>query len=247
MPGRDVTMPLPGDLPRRPRRLAIGALVCVAILGIGVAIGSRIASPRRATSPTPAAVVPARPPTVPPQPASGQTPSASSAFAPTPAGAASAAASYVAAFDDSILLDPVRLRQVVSAIAADSSRATLLAVYAKASQLTRTRLGVDTVPKPVVFVRTIPVGYRIESYTAHTARVAVWQLGVVGSGTTLQPQQSWRTEHISLVWQHGTWKVSDFASETGPTPPLSNAQAASSPSDLFAAIPRFQEFHRAQP
>ena len=162
-------------------------------------------------------------------------------------GAASAAAAYVAAFDESVLLDPVRLQQVVSALATDSSRAALLAVYAQASQLTRTRLGVDTNPRPVVFVRTVPVGYRVESFNASAARIAVWQLGVIGSGATLQPQQSWRTEHVSLVWQHNTWKVDAFTSETGPTPPLSNAEAATSPTDLFAAIPRFEEYRRAQP
>jgi hypothetical protein len=96
------------------------------------------------------------------------------------------------------------------------------------------------VPRPVIVLRAIPVGYRIERYSPGAATVAVWYVGVVGSGATVQPQQSWRTQTVTLAWEHGAWKVASFASSTGPTPAL--ATASDTPAVLFAAIPRFQEF-----
>ena len=79
------------------------------------------------------------------------------------------------------------------------------------------------------------------------ATVAVWYVGIVGSGATVQPQQSWRTEVVSLVWESGTWKVSAFRSAYGPTPPLSTAEIPATPGQLFAAIPGYDEFSRNEP
>ena len=69
---------------------------------------------------------------------------------------------------------------------------------------------------------------------------------VVGSGALVQPQQSWRTETVSLVWEHG-WRVTSFASTSGPTPPLPQTADATTTGDLFAEIPRFTAFSHAEP
>ncbi|MGH3001670.1 MAG: hypothetical protein ACRDM1_03210 [Gaiellaceae bacterium] len=101
-------------------------------------------------------------------------------------------------------------------------------------------------PAPVVIVRAAPVGYRIDSFGARSAAISIWRVGIVGSGATVQPQQSWRTERVDLVWEHGTWKVASFSSSPGPTPPLSTA--APTPSgDLFSTVPGFEEFSSAGP
>ena len=86
-----------------------------------------------------------------------------------------------------------------------------------------------------------PVGYRIERYSPDATTIAVWYVGIVGSGATVQPQQSWRTETVGLVWERGGWKVDSFASTAGPTPALT-ASALESPGELFAAIPSYREF-----
>ena len=99
----------------------------------------------------------------------------------------------------------------------------------------------------MIVLRSVPVGYRVERYSSAEATIAVWYVGIVGSGATVQPQQSWRTQVVSLVWEAGAWKVSSFASSPGPTPPLSTGETAYAPGDLFAAIPRFEEFERAEP
>jgi hypothetical protein len=158
-----------------------------------------------------------------------------------------AAARSITAFDGDVLLEAARLRAVVARVASLAARPRLLAAFAEASAQTRAKLGADTVPRPVIVLRSVPVGYRVERFSRDQATVAIWYVGIVGSGATVQPQQSWRTQLVSLVWEDGAWKVSSFASSPGPTPPLSTSDIAQAPGELFTAIPRFEEFERAEP
>jgi hypothetical protein len=237
MPGRDISIPRPE--PRGRGLILASALAALTLLAIGLAIGSRIA--------------PARQPPVATRAASPDVPRASpiqprvATAARTRPGAVTAATRAVTAFDGDVLLEPARLRTVVSRIASRGSRLQLIAAFAEASAQTRAKLGADTVPRPVIVLRSVPVGYRVERYSSAEATIAVWYVGIVGSGATVQPQQSWRTQVVSLVWEAGAWKVSSFASSPGPTPPLSTVETTYAPGDLFAAIPRFEEFERAEP
>jgi hypothetical protein len=157
------------------------------------------------------------------------------------------AALSITAFDGDVLLHPRRLRAVVGRIASASSRERLIEAFGRASAQTRAKLGADAVPKPVIVLRSVPIGYRVEHFSKREATVAVWYVGIVGSGATVDPQQSWQTQIVSLVWEQRAWRVSSFESSPGPTPPLSTAGAAEPPAELFAAIPRFEEFERAEP
>jgi len=213
----------------------------LALLGIGITIGSRIASPESTPRTADTTTVAGKNDRSTP---GGSTPAST---ARTREGAVSAAALSITAFDGDVLLHPERLRTVVSRIASTSSRERLIEAFIQASAQTRAKLGADTVPRPVIVLRSVPIGYRVEQFSKREATVAVWYVGIVGSGATVEPQQSWRTQLVSLVWERGTWKVSSFESSPGPTPPLSTAEAAQPPSDLFTAIPRFQEFERAEP
>ena len=211
------------------------------MLGIGIAIGSRIATPRASSPPLAAGTATVGSS----QQAPGRTTSPPTER--TRAGAASAAAQSITAFDDGVLLDPARHRAVVGRIASAPSRVRLIDAFDEASAQTRAKLGADTAPRPVIVLRSVPVGYRIEQFSTGKATVAVWYVGIVGSGATVQPQQSWRTQIVSLVWEDGAWKVSAFESSPGPTPPLSTTEVAERPGQLFAAIPRFEEFAHAEP
>jgi len=208
------------------------------LLAVGIVIGSRIAPGHQpvtkgVASPVVPRTDPTRPTVVP--------------AARTRRGAVTAAARAVTAFDGDVLLEPARLRKVVSRIASRGSRLELIAAFAEASVQTRAKLGADTVPRPVIVLRSVPVGYRVERFSSAEVTIAIWYVGIVGSGATVQPQQSWRTQVVSLVWEAGSWKVSSFASSPGPTPPLSAVETAYAPGDLFATIPRFEEFERAEP
>ena len=182
-----------------------------------------------------------------PSSASASRPPAVAAPTPTRSAAVAAAAHAITAFNGDVLLDPSRLPQVVARIASAESRVQLTAAFEQASAETRSKLGAGTVPAPVIVLRSVPVGYRLERFSSSQATVAVWYVGIVGSGATVQPQQSWRTEVVSLVWESGTWKVSSFRSADGPTPPLSTAEIPATPGQLFAAIPRYDEFSRNEP
>jgi hypothetical protein len=240
VPGRDVSMRAIARESRGSKRVLAGVVAALALLAIGIAIGSRIASSRESS---PRVVETTSLPGTGPTP----DPPARTPTAPTRAGAVAAAARSITAFDGDVLLEPVRLRAVVGRIASAASRARLIEAFDQASAQTRAKLGADTVPKPVIVLRSVPIGYRVEAYSADAATVAVWYVGIVGSGATVQPQQSWRTQIVTFVWEDGAWKVSSFASSAGPTPPLSTAEIAEPPGELFAAIPRFEEFKRAEP
>ena len=144
-----------------------------------------------------------------------------------------------------VLLDDVVALVLVPLLVPGPSGKRLLPEQGAAEA--RTRLGADTVPAPVVILRSALVGYRLLSFSSSAATVAVWRVGIIGSGATIQPQQAWRTETVSLVWEHGTWRVASFSSAAGPTPPLPTAAQASAAGDLFTEIPRFREFSRALP
>lgn len=236
----EVTFDGVGRPRRRARRSVVLGASALALLGIGIAIGTRIASPH-GSSVTQATTV-----TVPSATPAPRPPAAVSRT-PTRAAAVAAAARAITAFNGDVLLDPSRLQQVVARIASAESRAQLTAAFEQASAETRSKLGVGTVPAPVIVLRSIPVGYRLERFSTGRATVAIWYVGIVGSGATVQPQQSWRTEVVTLMWESGSWKVSSFRSTDGPTPPLSTAEIPATPAELFTAIPRYDEFSPNQP
>jgi hypothetical protein len=215
-----------------------GALVLV---GIGFAMGDALNSSQRTTAASVATVTVTRPAETTP---GRQTPAPP---VPTPAGAITAAARSITAFDGTVLLDPDRVKAVVKRIASAESRASLLSAFEQASTQTREKLGASTAPSPVIVLRSVPLGYRIVRYSTREATVAVWYVGIVGSGATIQPQQSWRTQVVTLVWEDNAWKVNSFASSDGPTPPLSTAEIPGTPAQLFGSIPLFKEFSGAAP
>jgi hypothetical protein len=229
--------------PRRAgSRRAFGlAAAALALIGIGIAIGSHIASPPKVAAPRAITTIAVTTTNAAPSPRPLPSPE------PTRAGAVVSAARSITAFDGDVLLHPTRLRAVVARIASTDSRAELTAASDEASAQTRAKLGAGTAPAPLIVLRSVPVGYRIEQFSKSGATVAVWYVGIVGSGATVQPQQSWRTQVVSLVWENGVWKVNSFRSSAGPTPPLSTAEVPGSAGELFATVPRFQEFAHAEP
>jgi hypothetical protein len=233
--GRPVDLsPVRAHAPRR-RRLATAG-VAVALFAIGVAIGSRLTAPReKVASPATVTVT-----------SSSPTPSAPTAE-PARASAVTAAATYVSELDGSILLDSTRLRAVVNRIASAQARPSLITAYEQTAAQARERLGLGAVPAPVVILRAAPVGYHVDSYSARSATISIWRVGVIGSGATVDPQQSWATETVTLAWEGGRWKVAGLSSSPGPTPPLPASVAATSGSELFRTVPGFQEFASAAP
>jgi hypothetical protein len=212
----------------RRRWLALG-LAAVLLVALGVAIG------RRSTEPGQPEARPAVTVTV---PALEQETHAAGDVR-IPEGAASAATDYLAALGGPAILDPAAVRRTLTAFASAGSRDDLVRAYEAAAAGAREQLGVGTDTDTAVVLRTVSVGYRIDGFHRGAATVSIWRVGIVGSGA-VAPRQSWRTETLSLVWEDGAWKVDAVRSTPGPTPPL--AGTATTPAELFAAIPRFEEF-----
>jgi hypothetical protein len=236
MPGRAIDLSASQSRSARRILLVVGGGVLI-VLALGIVIGTRLASPGLSTR----VVTERAAPRVRAAQAPGRPATSTATGAHTEAGAVAAAARSITAFAGTVLLQPSRLRQVVAGIASSQSRAQLTEAFEEASAQTRAKLGADTVPRPVIVLRAAPVGYRIEHYSSAEASIAVWYVGIVGSGATVQPQQSWRTQTVGLVWENDGWKVDSFASSVGPTPSLARPEAEA-PGVLFETVPRFHEF-----
>jgi hypothetical protein len=236
----------PGRDGREPRRLLLLALGCLALVGLGVTIGSRLASHGAAQQATVTISVPA--PTAGNDSARTGTPQRGPAggFPRTASGAVAAASTFIGALDGGALLDRARLGAIIHADAAPSTSDRLLLAYDQATTQAREELGLGTVPTPVVIIRAASVGYRLEQFSPGAAVVSVWRVGIIGSGATVQPEQSWRTDTISLLWTDRGWKIATLTSQPGPTPPLASG-AVSTPAELFVSIPRFEEFTNVDP
>jgi hypothetical protein len=222
-------------------------LVAILLLAVGVAIGRRTGTSGSEARPAVTVTVSAAEAGTASAEESASTPNPQpSGFARTPEGAVAASTAYVAALGGPAILDPAAVRTTITAIASAGSRDQLVRAYELAAAHAHERLGLGTSSSRIVILRTAPVGYRVDGFHRGAATVSIWRVGIVGSGTTVEPRQSWRTETVSLVWEDGTWKVDAVRSSPGPTPPLAEP-AATAPAELFAAIPRFEEFKRGLP
>ena len=113
---------------------------------------------------------------------------------------------------------------------------------------TRSELGVGAAPRPVVVLRSAPVGYRIETYSPTRAQVAVWYVGIVGSGATVAAATVVaHPDRLARLGPTAPGRSLRFQSSPGPTPPLANNAQAEAPGELFTTIPSFQEFAGVQP
>ena len=226
------------------RRLLAPGLVAVLIFTIGMAIG-RQGDSQEAASPLTATVTVTE--TGPASRPASRAQNAAAGFARTRDGAVEAAAAYVGSLDGRALVDPATLRRRLTDIASSEAREGLIRAYLAAAEQTRTQLGLETAPKPIVILRASPVGYRVDRFTPLASTVAIWRVGIVGSGATAEPQQAWRTETVSLVWEAERWKVAALSSKPGPTPPLPRTAATSTAAELFTSVPQFEEFERELP
>lgn len=208
----------------RARAMRAGALV-IALL-VAFALG-RMAGGGGGEAPEPPPAASAPVPSSPPTPAPRITADRSRRGAADAAGSAMSALAH-----PELLVSPARRAAVVADIATPSYRSELQALFDGAYEHMAGVLGRGRASGAVM--RLIPLGHRIESYSPRSARVAVWQVLLLGApgGRVVA---SWSTSRADLVWSDGRWRVAGFdADEPGPEP-APTTDGVPTPPEVFAA------------
>ncbi|MFE4860836.1 hypothetical protein [Streptomyces sp. NPDC056670] len=114
------------------------------------------------------------------------------------------------------------------------------------------KLGLDAEGNPPqgnTFVsRTIPVGTKVVSYSADSAKIAVWYTGLIGMsgpGSTDPVRTTWKTWTFDLKWSSNDWKIATDTQVDGPAP-VPGDVAASSADVISKAVEEYGGFTYAR-
>ncbi|MFF4320583.1 hypothetical protein [Streptomyces sp. NPDC001568] len=248
----------PSDSYGTPRRTPRASRGLVTVVGVVVLLIAAIAFANQSQDPPPdqasnkpptdnATAATGVPPVTTPK---GQIPKG---FAQDEQGAQSAAANFAVALGSDTMFKKESRHALVDGIFTPDAAARLKGPQDEAySSAFLTRLGLDAngnAPQGSTFVtRTVPVGTRIENYSAGATKVAVWCTGLIGmSGAkSVDPvHTTWATWTFELVWAGGDWKVVSESQQSGPAP-VPGDVAASSSDDISKAVKEFGGFTYAR-
>ncbi|MFE6827247.1 hypothetical protein [Streptomyces sp. NPDC057690] len=176
-----------------------------------------------------------------------------SGFAHTQQGAQSAAANYAVALGSTGMFRTDSRHDLVDTVYTTTAAAKLQGAMDQAySTDFLAKMGLDAdgnAPQGETFVsRVVPVGTTPQAYSATTAKVAVWYLGLIGmSGTssTDPVTSSWKTWTFDLQWTDGDWKIVSDEQKDGPAPVPGDDQAATS-DEISKAIEEYGGFTYAR-
>lgn len=137
--------------------------------------------------------------------------------------------------DPRVLLDPSRRAQVLSLIATSQyaqqfsgAGGEALLQAEKQSSLGQ---GIESGAQTVYL--SVPIAYRVTSYSPQRITVVGYGVSVVANDQGLSPRATWAMSTTTAVWQNGGWKVASASSSDGPTP-APTAQASNATSFLNA-------------
>jgi hypothetical protein len=135
------------------------------------------------------------------------------------AGAIAAATNYGSLLSGPLLFDLPGLRAAERVVFAPSSQERLMAVMERglASWNNESQILTDVEKGVPLGIKSIPVAYRMESYSDDRTAIQIWRLWVVGLQGAMTATESWSTTAFMLRWQQD-WKVVDLQSTAGPTP-----------------------------
>lgn len=143
------------------------------------------------------------------------------AFPDTRTGAAEAVAAYQRAFASPQILKPGILRKRIEAVATpDYVRAMLAANTPGAERLATGAIGAGLAAGVKTIYSSVPIGYRVESFTPARARILTWGFTLLGNTSAAEPSAYFGLTHTELVWADGTWKIAETKAGFGPTPRL---------------------------
>jgi hypothetical protein len=189
------------------------ASIAAAVL-IGVLIG-------RASAPSPSAVSPKA--ALPSPGPTSESAGVGIGFARTRKGAVLAAGTYQQAFADEAVLRRGELRRRIEVVA--TPRFAPVMLKANEPGASRLRLGAfgqgvrAQVPSAYL---SVPVAYRVLSFTRRRAVIQTWGFTLLGNVTAVEPTAYFGLSRTVLVWMGGDWKIADTRASFGPTPRLAS-------------------------
>jgi hypothetical protein len=157
-------------------------------------------------------------------------------FAHSEQGAQSAAANYAVALGSTSMFQKAARHNLVDTLYTSAAAGRLQGPLDDAySTGFLNKLGLDAAgnaPQGSTFVsRTIPVGSKVERYSATDAKVSVWYLGLIGmsaQNSTDPVTSTWKTWTFELQWSGGDWKIVTDSQKDGPAPVPGDDKAATS-------------------
>ncbi|MFF8026524.1 hypothetical protein ACFZDJ_36595 [Streptomyces sp. NPDC007896] len=157
-------------------------------------------------------------------------------FAHSEQGAQSAAANYAVALGSTSMFQKAGRHSLVDTLYTSAAAGRLQGPLDDAySTGFLDKLGLDAAgnaPQGSTFVsRTIPVGSKVERYSATDAKVSVWYLGLIGmsaQNSTDPVTSTWKTWTFELQWSGGDWKIVTDSQKDGPAPVPGDDKAATS-------------------
>ncbi|MEU3528943.1 hypothetical protein AB0E62_34680 [Streptomyces sp. NPDC038707] len=247
-----------GGAPRRPQRSSSRSLVTV--VGVVVLLIAAIAFANRGDeTPTTTHPTKATQPQSTATSASGTRPvetktgGVPTGYAHTEQGAQSAASNYAVALGSTGMFNKASRHTLLNLLYTHEAVTRLQGPMDQAySAEFLAKMGLDASgnpPKGSTFVsRVIPIGTTVREYTAGSAKVAVWYVGLIGmaSSTSTDPvTSSWKTWTFDLRWTDGDWKISSETQQAGPAPVPGDDRAATS-DEISKAIEEYGGFTYAR-
>jgi hypothetical protein len=140
-------------------------------------------------------------------------------YARSPRGAAQAVARYQQALADPPILRLAVLRQRIRVIATPDYASTMLRVNTPgANRIAAGPIGDGLAHGIRTIYSTVPIGYRVESYSPTRARILTWGFTLLGNASAVEPEAYFGVAHTDLVWRNADWKIAGTRSGFGPTP-----------------------------
>jgi len=214
------------------RSLPLAAIAAALIAVIAAFVIGRVTAPAQRSSNTVTTTV-----STPAQPAPAKVISGVAVGYPrTQAGAVAALmADGQTLANPSVLLNATRRAQVLSLIATPQYAQTFSGAggqaLAQAEKQSSLGQGIEAGAQTVFL--SVPVAYRVASYTPEQMKLVAYGVSVVANDQGLSPRATWATSTTTAVWQDGGWKVASATSTDGPTPGLT-AQPSSTTAFLGA-------------
>jgi hypothetical protein len=141
-------------------------------------------------------------------------------FERSPQGAAAAVATYQRAFATPAILRPAVLRRRIAVVATKDYAATMRAANSPgARRIGSGPIGLGAREGRETLYASVPVSYRVASYSPERAVIVTWGFTLLGNGILVEPQAYFGIARTTLAWR-GDWKIDEVRSGFGPTPDI---------------------------